>query len=63
MKVELANIYGQKIAELYNGKAGDVNTVKVLDLPEIASGIYFIYVYENGVLDIQQKLFKIIYTG
>lgn len=51
--VTLANIYGQRVASLYNGKA--VN-IKILQLPNVATGVYMVEVRNNGHILHQQKL-------
>lgn len=53
--VELWNIYGQRITELYDGPA-DYITGTQMTLPDVATGMYMIKVYTNGKLQSQHKL-------
>lgn len=56
--VQLFNIYGQNIADLYNGSADALNPDKKLQLPDVASGLYLVHITVNGQTLLQQKLIK-----
>ena len=45
IKINLFNMQGQAVADLYNGNAGQL---RVLNLPETANGLYMLRMQVNG---------------
>ncbi len=56
IKVVMTNIYGQTVAELYNGTASGLIGSKALVLPQVANGLYTIQVVANSRLVHHEKL-------
>ena len=54
VKVQLVNMQGQVVANLYNGTAANANAK--MHLPDVATGLYIVQVYSNGTIVHQQKL-------
>lgn len=53
--VELKNILGQTIAELYRGKAGDLSA-QTMNIPSVSSGLYQVLIYSNDKIHYREKL-------
>lgn len=51
--ITLSNMYGQRVATLYNGNAANLG---ILQLPDVASGMYMVEVRGKGNILHQQKL-------
>lgn len=57
LRVVLMNIYGQMVSELYAGTALSLIEHNVMQLPDVAAGLYIIAVSADGMTLHQQKLY------
>lgn len=56
IKVELTGVQGQVLSVLYEGNAAGLSADRQLQLPGLASGLYFVQVYADGQPVCNQKL-------
>jgi hypothetical protein len=56
LSVALFNITGQKVADLYNGSNRQLQSTPQIKLPEVATGLYIVKVWNNGIFSGQYKL-------
>lgn len=56
VNINLVNMQGQLVKELYNGTAGDLQQTHTMQLPQIANGLYWVQVYSNGQPIYTEKL-------
>lgn len=55
VEVNLVNMYGQTVSQLYTGTAGTLGTT-TLRLPDVAAGIYMVQIVSNGKMLHTEKL-------
>lgn len=56
IKVVLVNMFGQHISTMYDGKAEKINANVSLQLPQVATGLYMVQIYNNGQRIHNEKL-------